>query len=112
MAHYSTCEINLVGDHGFNLSSNSSLRRLVEEIRCQAHKLLGFVQRIIRYFNLSIFLKAPYLVRPTFEYGSVLWIPRNLGDSTMIEHSSEESLTICFSKSLVHLITTQLVSES
>jgi hypothetical protein len=76
-----------IRDLGFTFTRNLSPVKHIHIICCQAFKLLGFILRTSRDFQLTPSLKSLYcaLVRPILEYGCVLWDPPTAYASAMLE---------------------------
>jgi hypothetical protein len=67
-------------DLGVIFNTDLNFHTHTENICCKALKILGFVIRVSKEFNLSSLLKTVYcsLVRSILEYASVLWDPLRL----------------------------------
>jgi hypothetical protein len=97
---YSICNIPLnrvvdsIRDLGFIFTHNFSPNKHIESISCKSLKLLGFISRITQEFHLSSSFISLYcsLVRPTLEYGSVLWNPQTACASATIERVQRKCL--------------------
>ncbi|XP_008181902.1 uncharacterized protein LOC103309089 [Acyrthosiphon pisum] len=74
-------------DLGVLFNSDLNFHSHIERICCKAIKMLGFIVRISKEFNLSSPLKFLYcsLIRSIIEYASVLWVPYKVTDSCQLE---------------------------
>ncbi|XP_025202952.1 uncharacterized protein LOC112600033 [Melanaphis sacchari] len=88
-----TCN-NYVKDLGFTFTRNLCPNMHIQIICCKALKLLGFINRVSSDFHLLSTLKTLFcsLVRPIFEYGSVLWGPSTASARSMIERVQRKFL--------------------
>ncbi|XP_025422712.1 uncharacterized protein LOC112692294 [Sipha flava] len=76
-----------VTDLEFILSSDLNPTSHIKHICCKAFKILGFVLRLCRDFQLGLSYKVLYyaLVRHIVEYGAVIWDLYDLNDSLRLE---------------------------
>jgi Reverse transcriptase (RNA-dependent DNA polymerase) len=88
--------VDSIRDLGFIFTHNFSPNKHIESISCKSLKLLGFISRITQEFHLSSSFMSLYcsLVRPTLEYGSVLWDPQTACASATIERVQRKFLRL------------------
>jgi hypothetical protein len=85
--HSEILRVDTVVDLGFKFNSSLDPEPHINMICCKAYKILGFIKRLAYDFKLSLSLKMLFcsLVRPTLEYGAVLWDPHTSGNSQKLE---------------------------
>jgi len=82
-------------DLGIIFNTDLNFLSHIEMLCCKALKMLGFVIRISKEFNLYSSLKTIYcsLVRSLLDYASVLWDPYTLAASCQLERVQRRFLS-------------------
>ena len=92
LSNYTLCgtpliEVGEIRDLGVIFVSGLDFRNHYRNIACKAMKTLGFIARFAKHFKRVKSLKLLYvaLVRPQIEYASVIWSPRHIVYSSLLE---------------------------
>ena len=80
-------EVDEIKDLGVTFVSGLDFRNHYRNISCRAMKTLGFIARYAKHFKRTESLKLLYvaLVRPLIEYASVIWSPKHIVSSRLLE---------------------------